>query len=204
MELQVQELLKKIKDDGIEAARKEAQAIMEEAGSKAEALVAQAERRSAEIEAAAKARIEGMEKASRLALIHASRDSLLGLKEKVGLFAKDLVRSAVKEAFDAEFLKSFLPSVLVELAKGTDSDLDVLVSPRQLLDFDAAFAGRLAKDLSVGVTFKPFAAIDAGFRIAVEGGTAHYDFSAEAISAILAARVNATLAECVAAAMAKE
>lgn len=204
MELQVQDLLKKIKDDGIEAARKEAQAIIDEAGSKAEALVAQAERRSAEIEAAAKARIEGMEKASRLALIHASRDSLLGLKEKVGLFAKDLVRSAVKETFDAEFLKSFLPSVLVELAKGTDSDLDVLVSPRQLQDFDAAFAGRLAKELSVGVTFKPFTAIDAGFRVASEGGTAHYDFSAEAISSILASRVNATLAECVAAAMAKE
>jgi V/A-type H+-transporting ATPase subunit E len=204
MELQVQELLKKIKDEGIEVAQKESQAIIADAEKKAASMIALAEKKAAEAEASAKARIEAMERASKLALIYASRDSLLGLKEKVSIFVKEMIKASAAEALDAEFLKLQLPSILKHLAEGTSANLEVLVSPKQLSAFDSAFANRLSKELGRGVQFKPFAAIDAGFRVSLEGGNAHYDFSAEALSSILASRVNATLAECVTTALAKD
>ncbi|TXT42830.1 MAG: V-type H+-transporting ATPase subunit E [Spirochaetes bacterium] len=204
MELQVQELLKKIKDEGIAVAHKESQAIIAEAEKKANSMIALAEKRAEEAEASAKARIEAMERASKLALVHASRDSLLGLKEKVGSFVKDMVKASTVDTLDAAFLKLHLPAILQRLAEGSSANLEVLVSPRQLSEFDSAFANRLSKDLAKGVQFKPFASVDAGFRVSLEGGNAHYDFSAEALSSIMAARVNATLADCIAAALAKD
>ena len=63
MELQVQELLEKIKSEGMDVARAEAEKIVAHAEGKAKAIVGEAEKHAAELEAQAGSRIEAMEKA---------------------------------------------------------------------------------------------------------------------------------------------
>ena len=93
------------------------------------------------------------------------------------------------------------PEILVEIAKGTDKDLSVLLPEKSLQSLDSALAARLSAELKKKVLFKPFNAVDAGFYISVEGSSLRYDFSAGAVADILASRVNARLGECVKAAL---
>ena len=46
-----------------------------------------------------------------------------------------------------------------------------------------------------GVSFKPYDAIDAGFRVALSGSSVQYDFSAESIAQMLSVRVNKLLSQ---------
>lgn len=200
MELQVQELLDRIKSEGVDAARAEAAKMVAQAESRAAAIMAEAESAAADLEASAKTRIEAMEKASRLALVQASRDTILALREKVQKFMQEAVLASTTEAFDAGFIAKVLPSILPLVAGENSGALEVLLEPRTLDSLDSALASRLSKELGRGVRFKPFAGIDAGFRIAFEGSAVRYDFSAESVAAMLSTRVNARIGECLKAA----
>ncbi|HWR11252.1 MAG TPA: V-type ATP synthase subunit E [Rectinemataceae bacterium] len=204
MELQVQELLKRIKDEGVDEARAEAERIVAEADLKAKAIVVKAEKSAFELEAGAATRIEAMEKASKLALVQASRDTILALREKVQGFMRDAIVATSAEVLDAAFIEKVLPDLLKSMVKETQGDLVILLPPATLKSLASAFANRLAKELGKGVQFKPFDGIDAGFRIAVEASSVQYDFSAESVAEILASRVNARLAECVKASLAED
>lgn len=195
MELQVQELLERIKSEGVEAARAEANRIIGSAEEKAGRIVSEAERSAAELEASAKVRIEAMEKASRLALNQASRDTILALRGKVQLFMSNAILASTSEALSAEYLSKILPEILKEMVKDVSGDIQVLLPGKTIASLDSALANRLSLELGKGITFKPFEGLDAGFRIAVDGSSAHYDFSAEAVAQILASRVNARLGE---------
>lgn len=203
MELQVQELLDKIKSEGVDVARAEAGKIIAHAEGKAKAIVSEAEKDVAELVAGARLRIDSMEKASRLALIQASRDVILALKGKVEAFLREAILTSTAEVMDAAFISKLLPTLLQSMAGETTGDLAVLLPPETLRTLDGALANRLSRELGKGVHFKPFNGIDAGFRVAVENTAAQYDFSADSVAEILASRVNARLGECVKASLAE-
>jgi len=197
MELQVQELLERIKSEGIDSAKAEAGRIIAEAEAKAAAMLEDAEKAASESEEAARLRIQNMENASRVALVQASRDTLLALKVSVQNFFDNLIVASIAEAFDANFVQKILPEILKEMAKNLQGDIVVSVPEKIHASLDQALAARMAKELSKGVEFKVFPGIDAGFRISEKTSTVQYDFSAEAVAAIISARLNARLSEIV-------
>jgi len=197
MELQVQELLERIKSEGVDTARAEASRIIASAEEKAKAIIGEAEKSAAELESGAKIRIEAMEKASSLALVQASRDTILALREKVQTFMREAIVATSSEVLDEAFIGEILPEILIAMAKETKGDITVLLPFEVLAALDSALANRLSRELGRGVQFKPFNSVDAGFRISMENSAAHYDFSAESVAEILASRVNARLGECV-------
>ncbi|MCE5255261.1 MAG: hypothetical protein LLF89_00275 [Spirochaetaceae bacterium] len=196
MELQVQELLEKIKAEGVDVAKEEANSILSDAREQAKGIVAAAESRAMEIEKAAEEKIDAREKASDLALTHASRDTLLSLRKKVQSFMQEAAKSDSDEVFNASFLGKVLPELLQAMVKDNAGDISVLVSKTTLSSLDGALAKRLASELKRGVEFKPFEGIDAGFRVGFNGSNVQYDFSADAVAALLSDRVDAHLAEC--------
>lgn len=196
MDLQVQELLDRIKAEGVDAAKAEAARIVADAESRANALVVAAEKAAAETERQAERRIAAMEAASRAALTQASRDTLIGLKGRVQAFAESMIRADAAAAFGPDTIAAILPGLLSGIAAQGEDRIEVLLDPTALTALDASLAARLARELGKGVEFKPFTGIDAGFRISAQGGAVQYDYSAESVAAIVASRVNARLADC--------
>lgn len=194
MELQVQELLDRIKADGVDAAKAEAAEIKRKAEAEAGALLEAAEAKAASREAEAEARAAALEKASALALTQASRDAILSLRQKVQAFMEEVVRDEAAKVFDADFLTSYLPELLKAMGTDSGSDLTIFVPEKRLADLDAALAARLSKELGRGIEFRPFPGLDAGFRFSFKDSALQYDFSAQALAAILAARVGELLA----------
>ena len=83
MDVQLQELIDKIKKDGVASAESSAAAIIAEAEKKAAAIIAEAENKAAEIVKAGKSETARMEKASIDAIRLAGRNFILSFRENL-------------------------------------------------------------------------------------------------------------------------
>ncbi|SLM19772.1 putative V-type ATP synthase subunit E [uncultured spirochete] len=195
MEIQVQELLERIRSEGIETAKQQAEEIIQKAQSEASEIVSRAKKEAEEVQDEASRRIDSMEAASRASLLQASRDTMIALKQSIQRFIDAAISVDVDNAFDEKMAIQVIPEVLKALALNQSVDTEILLPPALIQKIDASLSARLAKELSKGVTFKPYPSIDAGFRVAQVGSAAQYDFSAESLAQILSARVNSLLSE---------
>jgi V/A-type H+-transporting ATPase subunit E len=195
MEIQLQELLDKIKREGVDTARAESERLLAEAQETRKALLGEAEREARAIVDKARADAVRAEESGKAALAQASRDLLLAVRDSLQALLDSLIRVETAAAFGPDVLAEALPAVLKSLAAGGTEDLVVLLPPAVLKKLDDRFTARLAAELKKGVQLKPAPDLEAGFRVVEKGGAAYFDFSADTIAALLARRLNARLAE---------
>jgi hypothetical protein len=198
MELQVQELLERIKTEvWIRPKKKRRPFWMRQRLS--DSIVASAEAKAAELDAATSSdRSPGKtlpdSPSSRI------QGQYSGATEKVELFMREARKRTATNFSPALFWRRYCPTSLFR-CESTEKDLSVLLPEKSLKALDSALAARLSAELGKKVLFKPFAGVDAGFYISVEAPPFVTDFSADAVAEILASRVNARLGECVKAAL---
>ncbi|MCX7655696.1 MAG: V-type ATP synthase subunit E [Treponemataceae bacterium] len=195
MDIQLQELLDKIKRDGVEAATAQAEAIIQEAKQRAAALIEQAKKEAENQLKRAQEETARLEKASIAAIEQAARNSLLQFKEEVQTLLNQLVTSSVEKGYDEKVLQECLPIILTEWArKGADS-LDVLLPATELERLKGSLLKKLSDELAKGVELKADRTLKQGFRIAQKDGAVYYDFSAPAVAELLCTYLNPRLAE---------
>jgi V/A-type H+/Na+-transporting ATPase subunit E len=195
MEIQLQELIDKIKKDGIESASTEATKIKSEAEAEAGRIVAAAKKEAAEIVSHGKTDAERFEKAGVAALDQASRNLVLSFKGEIQSLLDKLTAEAVSSAYSADVIKGILPDLIKNwTAKNTDS-ISVLLSEGDLKKLEASLKSQLASALKGGVELKAGKNLDGGFHIAEKDGSAYYDFSVQAVAKLLSAYLNPRLAE---------
>lgn len=195
MELQLQELLERIKREGVEAAEAEARKILADAGERARALVAEAEREAKDAVARARAEATRLEESGRAALEQASRNLLLAFRDGVQSLVDAAIRADVRSGYGTEVVAQVIPSILTTLAQGGAEDLAVILPPESLKKLEDRFRTLLAAELKKGVEIRASDQVGAGFRITEKGGAAYYDFSAAAVAEILGRHLNSRLAE---------
>ncbi|MDR0512185.1 MAG: V-type ATP synthase subunit E [Treponema sp.] len=196
MEIQLQELIDKIKKDGIDSASSEAVVLKKEAEAEAARIIAAAHKEAADIITRGKADAERSEKAGIAALEQASRNLILAFKSEIQGLLDKIVAQSSAAAYGEDALKATLPEVLAAWsAKGGDKPLDILLTDGDLKKLSSWFNDKLAGELKKGVELKPVRNLSSGFRIAEKDGSAYYDFSAEAVAQLLSAYVNPRLAE---------
>ena len=196
MEIQLQELIDKIKKDGIESASDEANKLKSEAEAEAARIVAAARKEAEDIISKGKADAERSEKAGKAALEQASRNLVLAFKGEIEVLLDKIVSSAVGSAYGEDTLKAILPELFKSWASKSDaSTLDLLLSEADLTKLKSWATSALAAELKKGVELKSDRNLGAGFRIANKDGSAYYDFSAESVAELLSAYLNPQLAE---------
>lgn len=195
MDVQLQELIDKIKKDGIANAESEAQKIIAEAEKKAQSIIADAEEKSQEIIKNARAETSKMEKASEEAIIQAGRNMLLSFKDSLLSELNGLVQAETEKATTKEVLAKLIPETVKAWSKNTQVDeLSVLLSEKDLSSLQAAFTNELKAEIEKGLEIKPDKTLSSGFRIGVKNGAAYYDFSAESVAELFAAYLNPKVA----------
>jgi V/A-type H+-transporting ATPase subunit E len=195
MDIQLQELIDKIKKDGIESASDEASRLKSQAEAEAKRIVEAANKEAEAIIARGRADAERSEKAGIAALEQASRNLVLAFKAEIQTLLDKLTAQGVSASFGEETLKSVLPDLIKSwAAKGSD-DLALILPEAQLEKLRGYFNEKLAAELKNGVELKSDRNLGAGFRIASKDGSAYYDFSAESVAELLAAYLNPRLAE---------
>lgn len=196
MDVQLQELIDKIKKDGVAAAESAAQAIISEAEKKAATIVADAEEKKAQMLKDAKAETERMEKASVDAIGQAGRNLLITFRDSVVTELNNLITSGVNSTYNADMLKTLIPETVKAWASNTGADsIAVLLSEKDLKTLENGFNASLKAEIAKGLEIKADPTLTTGFRIGSKDGAAFYDFSAEAVAELFASYLNPVTAK---------
>lgn len=197
----VQNLIDRIRDQGVEAAQKEAARIVREAEAKAAKLLAEAKTESARMREQAANDIAADQTACVEALRLSARDTVLQLKSRLSKEFEVFVRRLVTKATrDEELIKAL---VLVLAGRAVDEvihdrDIHILVSNAILTgspDEELRAHGKdiilaLSSDmLREGVELVPSDGIDGGARVRLVEDNLEIDLSDEAITRLLGERM---------------
>ena len=194
MEIQVQELIDKIKKDGIRTATEEANRIKSGAEAEVTRLLESAKREANSLIESSKLEAQRAEKAGIAAIEQASRNLLLAFKDEVQALLKKIVGEAVGKSYNDDVLKQALPDIIRSWAAKGSYDLAVIVPENELSNIQGFFNERLAGELSRGIELKSNRKLTNGFRISNKDGSAYYDFSAEAAAELFSIYLNQKLA----------
>jgi V/A-type H+-transporting ATPase subunit E len=195
MEIQVQELIDKIKKDGVKAATEEANKVKAEAGTEARRIVETAKKEADDLIARAKQDAERSEKAGIAALEQASRNLILAFKDEIQALLNKIINDKVSANYNEDVLKAALPELIKSWAAKGGDDIAVIMPESELSKLQGFFNDKLRDELSKGVELKSNRKLACGFRISNKAGSVYYDFSSEAVAKQLSAYLNPKLAE---------
>ena len=186
MDFQLQELIDKIKKDGVSTAdaEKEAASIVEEAQKKSDDMIKNA-----------RAEIARLEKASEDAVTQACRNMLITFRDSLIAELDSLIQSEAAKAYSSDLMKTLIPETVKAWSKNADaSELSVILSEKDLKSLENELKAALKAEIAKGLEIKPDSALSAGFRIGVNNGAAFYDYSAESVADLFSAYLNPRVA----------
>ena len=182
MEIQLQDLLDQIKKDGVAAAETEAAAILDAAKAEAEKIVADAQQQADKLLANAKAENARMAQSGEDAIRQAGRNLLISFRESVSRELTAITGQAVSAVYSSEALAQLVIHAVESWAKDPSTDdIAVILNTGDLQKLEETILAGLKEKMLQGVTLKANVNFDGGFRIAVNNGSAYYDYSAEAV-----------------------
>ena len=198
----VHDLIARLRDEGVEAGKKEAEEMIRKATEQAAQIVAEAKEQARETIDKARQDIELERTASREAFKVAIRDTRLELGEELkAVFAAHVRRLVSAELQDKEFLRQIVLTIAGRAAATVPEDqpLEVLVCREVFADGDACenvsqasrealrhfVLGVSGEMLREGVELKPSDDIHAGIRIRLVGEDVEIDLTDEALSDLI-------------------
>ena len=179
MDVKLESLIAKIKQDGIEEAEKASKDIIKKAKLEAETIVREAEAKAKRIEERAEALAVKLRSNSEDSLRQASRDLVLALKgELLALFGR-ILKDKAGEALSAEFMAGLITKIIDKWPPKDSAAWEVLVSKADREKIAKLLAASLKEEAKATIEVKVNKAIDKGFRIGIKGEDLHYDFRSE-------------------------
>ena len=195
MDFQLQELIDKIKKDGVSSAEAAAAQITADAEKKAASIVEEAQKKSDDMIKNARAEIARLEKASEDAVTQACRNMLITFRDSLIAELDSLIQSEAAKAYSSDLMKTLIPETVKAWSKNADaSELSVILSEKDLKSLENELKAALKAEIAKGLEIKPDSALSAGFRIGVNNGAAFYDYSAESVADLFSAYLNPRVA----------
>lgn len=199
----VEQLIARLRDQGVQAGKTEADAIVELSTTEAEALLAEAKAKAARIVDEARAEARQIEEAGKEALRIATRDTILRFQQELMEYLNERVRRLVTEEMeDRELLGRLIVEVAGDAARGSgvhDAEAVDVVLPTKVLSVEelkgdseelAGELTQLVKSIAAatwreGVTFKASAPDAEGIRVRVKGKDLDIELTPKAVADIL-------------------
>ena len=186
MEIQLQELIEKIKKDGVEAAETEAAALLDAAKAQAEKIVADAKKQADKLLADAKSENERMQKSSEDAIQQAGRNLLISFRESVTRELDAILSETISGVYSSEALAQVIVNAVECWAGKPDTeDITVILNSEDLNLLEKTILSAIKARIQKGVTLKSSDSLDGGFHISVNNGNSYYDYSAETVVEML-------------------
>ena len=189
MENKLQELTRKLYDEGLEKGRADADKLVADAKAEAARLVAEAKAEAEAIVKAAEAKAEDLSKNSMAEISLAGKQAVAKLKEQVAemIIAKSTVEGVKAANLDAEFVKKMLLEVAHNW-NGASSDnvsLSAMLPEAAKAELDAAMEKSAKELLAAGVEVGYSKNVKTGFKVGAKNGGYYISFSDEDFNALL-------------------
>ena len=199
MAIELEHLINRINQEGVEKGEKEAAEILARAKQHAAAIVGEAE-------VAAKALMEKAERDSEVyversirSLEHAARDLLIGVGQSIENMIQDIVATETDEALDPKTLKRMMVKMAQAYAEknGAESRIELLIGEKDQTEIVRFFARQYRSWLAGGVNISIDRDVRKGFRVVLENERVYHDFTKPAIAEALTNFLRPHLAEIV-------
>lgn len=193
MDVQLKELIEKIKSEGVKTAEDQAAEIIIKAEQKAETIIANAESQAKTARDKASADAARFEATGNEALKQASRDLIISTNKKL----EEIFGRLLKNEVDDVLKSSFLESVILTVVKNWKNDLvdmSILLPAAELNKLESGLKTKISKEIKGSLEIKPLSGIDSGFRVSSKDGSAYFDFTGEGISGLLSELLNPRIA----------
>ncbi len=195
MDTHVEELIDRIKKDGVAAAENSASEKIAQAQKEADKIILNAKEEAEKILKQTKEENARLEKASEDAIKQAGRNILLSFRDSITKEVSKLIGNEVASSYSKDTLSKLIPEVVKEWVKNSSAeDVSVLLNEKELKEVESNVKAALKAEISEGLTLKIDNSISSGFRIGVKDGAAFYDYSAEAVADLFSAYLNPRVA----------
>ncbi len=195
MDVQLKELIDKIKTEGVGEADAQAKQIIDDAEHKSAEIIDRAKKEAGDILSKAKAEAAQFEKAGKEAVKQAGRDLILNIRTTLTKLFDSIIKNETSSAMSEEVLKDIIPKIIGSWTSGSEKGIDLLLSADDTKKLEKALLGKLSSEIKGGVEIKPHAGIKSGFRISEKGGDSYYDFTDEGIAENLIQHLNPVLSK---------
>ncbi|MEE1068309.1 MAG: ATPase [Fibrobacteraceae bacterium] len=187
----LQYLIDRIQKEAVEKAEAQSASIIAAAKAKAEEIIKNANAEAvAALEKADKDAAVYAERSVR-SLEQAARDVLISVGKRFETMVSEILALQVEKTLSEDVLKS----MLLSLVKDYSSDVSVVFSETDKAKLQSFVMGEFQKALNAGVNIESDKSIKYGFRIKLDGGKVSHEFTAQTISAAMAALVRPQIAE---------
>lgn len=187
MEIEVQQLIDKIKKDGLHVAQQQTETALREAREKADRIVSDAEQSATETRRLAQAEADKFQKSAKEAIKQALRDAVLSLRQDV----EKMFSSILKEDVDAQLQKEDVVSqVILEALKnitksGDDEAAKVVLPSDSSKKLEEILRAQFTEKAKSKVTIAKSESLPSGFAISQKDGYVYYDFTDSQIASLL-------------------
>jgi V/A-type H+/Na+-transporting ATPase subunit E len=173
MQTKLQELTDKIYNEGVEKARHEADAILNEAKEKAASIEREAQKNAAAIVKEAEEKAATLKKHVDSELKMSINQSVAALKQDMAsMVTLKAVQPAVKELFaNQDFVKSIVEKVVAGWAAKGSLDLKVVLPEKDQKELDKYFKNQLAAELNKGLELSYSDGVKSGFKVGPADGS---------------------------------
>jgi len=189
MENKLQELTRKLYDEGLEKGRAEAERLVADAKTRAAKIEADARAQAENVLRQAQAKAEDVEKNTLTEIALAGKQAVARIKSEIaGMIVATSIDAGVKEAaIDPAFIKEMLLAVAKNW-NGADAgkvELQALLPESERAKLDEAF-GKVAKELlAAGIEVGYSKEVRTGFKVGAKDGGYYISFSDADIEALL-------------------
>ena len=192
MSQHVQELIDKIKSEGVQAAEDKAKEIENQAEAKKQDIIAEAKNQANQIVLEANQEAEKIKHSTEMALKQSSRDMLLSLRKEIENILQKVISIEVKGSLTSENLASILENVIKAFFKNNSNDEDVFVSLSEddLKQIKDGFIEKLQTQLKKEIKLQSSNDIEKGFSISFDEGKSAFDFTDVSLAGYLSGYLN--------------
>lgn len=189
MENKLQELTKKLYDEGLEKGRAEADRLVGEAKNEAAKIVAEARAQAEEIVKKARDKAEDVEKNTMTEIALAGKQAAAKIKSEIAsmIVAKATAAGVKEAALDPAFIKEMLLAVAGNW-NGADAgkvELKALLPEAERTKLDAAFGKSARELLAAGIEVGYSKEVKSGFKVGAKDGGYYISFSDADFDALL-------------------
>lgn len=196
MEVQLQDLIEKIKKEGVGAAEEKAAQILKEAEEKARNIVKEAEERAETMIKKAKEEEERFEKASISSVRQAARNTIIAFRESLVAQLDEIIKTESLNRYDSALLTQLIPQVITSLVKKEEATgSSVFLGEKDAQNLEKSLMAAFKEKLMEGINVLPDYNIKAGFRVSEKGASSYCDFTNESVAEAFSSYVSPRLRE---------
>jgi V/A-type H+-transporting ATPase subunit E len=185
MEQNLDTLVNRIYEDGLQKARKEAQEITSRANSEAEEILSNAQKEAESILQKARSEADYLKQSTESELKLASTQALSRLRSQIiAILSERVLSDSVKEAaLDSQFIQEMVLALGKNWKEDGAVSIELTLPESMRKSADEKFQAAIQKELD-GLSIQ-FSDIGAGFQVQKKGSSFQLDFTDESLKALL-------------------